>query len=69
MHKQGDTSWENNWDIIKEGNEVPPSVAEDQVWGHLRNPQVNKSVGPDEQWHKLEHWKFQLLREKSLLWR
>lgn len=69
MHKQGDTSWEDDRDIIKEGNEVPPSVAEHQVWGHLRNPQVKKSAGPDGQWHKLEHWKFQLLHEKSLLWR
>lgn len=31
MHKQGDTSWEDDRDIIKEGNEVPPSVAEHQV--------------------------------------
>lgn len=69
MCRQGHASWEDDRDIIREGNEVPPSVAEDQGFGRLRNPKVNKSMGPDEQRHKLEQWKFQLLNEKRLLWR
>ncbi|KFZ47575.1 hypothetical protein N321_03725, partial [Antrostomus carolinensis] len=28
-------------------NEKPPTVGEDQVWEHLRNLKVHKSMGPD----------------------
>jgi len=28
--------------------QVPPTVTEDQVWDHLRNLNVHKSMGPDE---------------------
>ncbi|KFQ91453.1 hypothetical protein Y956_15131, partial [Nipponia nippon] len=29
-------------------NEEPPTVGEDQVWDHLRNLKVHKSMRPDE---------------------
>ena len=40
-----------NWE-----NEVLPSVSEDQVWDHLKNLKVHKSVGPN----KIHPW---VLRE------
>ncbi|KFV98434.1 hypothetical protein N327_01285, partial [Fulmarus glacialis] len=30
------------------GSKVPPTVWEDQVQDHLRNPNIHKSMGPDE---------------------
>jgi len=34
--------------IIHWGSKVPPTVREDQVWDHLRNMNIHKSMGPDE---------------------
>jgi len=31
-----------------QGSKVPPTVREDQVCNHLRNLNIQKSVGPDE---------------------
>ena len=30
------------------GSNVPTTVSEDQVCDHLRNPNIHKSMGPDE---------------------
>jgi len=30
------------------GSKVPPTVREDQVYDHLRNRNIHKSMGPDE---------------------
>lgn len=35
-------------DRIRTESKVPPTVSKDQVDGHLRNPNVHKSIGPDE---------------------
>ncbi|KFQ99160.1 hypothetical protein Y956_03681, partial [Nipponia nippon] len=31
-----------------QGGKVPPTVREDQIRNHLRNLNINKSIGPDE---------------------
>ncbi|PKU30679.1 rna-directed dna polymerase from mobile element hypothetical protein [Limosa lapponica baueri] len=37
------TQWMDHW-----GSKVPPTVREDQVRDHLRNPNIQKCMGPDE---------------------
>jgi len=29
-------------------SKAPPTVREDQVWDHMRNLNIHKSIGPDE---------------------
>ena len=38
-----DEPQERNW-----GSKVPPTEREDQVWDHLRNLKIHKSIGPEE---------------------
>ena len=38
------------------GSKVPPTVREDEVCDHLRNLNVDKSMGPDEMHPRVLNW-------------
>ena len=43
QHMSQDPDLKRDW-----GNNIPSIVREDQVSDHMRNPNTQKSVGPDE---------------------